>query len=156
MGYYAEQIQEAATKLGVQVQLLTKREIDLIREQLGERYTRSKTRIDPYDLEESNSFHDPSAWTWLTDILSDEPVIIFFYPRDDAEGYRIPSGKLVTPLLRNCTGFPFFLTDPQLSFVICFEEHDCLLVIGTEIMENIKAYFTHDQVRSPSKKSCSE
>jgi hypothetical protein len=82
--------------------------------------------------EHRSSVQHPDSWSWVDEFLTDEPVLFFYDSNlngDDAM-FRIPSGRDVVTLLRECSSFPFYVTNDALDYVICHNDHDYIVGAG--------------------------
>lgn len=58
-------------------------------------------------------------------------VYLFFEPSDEKEVLIFPSMSSVKAILEEVPGFVFYLSNSDLEFLICFNDHDYLIGSGT-------------------------
>lgn len=47
--------------------------------------------------------------------------------------WLIPSGKALTSILSETIGFPFYVTSKDAQYMLCFDDHDCLIATGKAV-----------------------
>jgi hypothetical protein len=45
----------------------------------------------------------------------------------------IPSGSILTSILSATIGFPFYVTSLNTDYILCFDDHDCLIANGKAV-----------------------
>jgi hypothetical protein len=55
--------------------------------------------------------------------------------------FFLDEGATITDLLKECTSFVFYITDPQLTFLLAYNDHGYLIVCG-EAKEWLRNYST--------------
>lgn len=76
------------------------------------------------------------AWEFIDKILSQQPgdkVFMFFDERDKTPAFAFPRDVPIVPLLEQTSHFIFYLTNEELDYLICFNDHDFLIAAGTAI-----------------------
>lgn len=132
MANISAELLEAAGKLGFAVNRMPDVDADALRRKIAARYSLDPRYLLSYQhVVDTESIHDPAAWSWLSRFLGSSEVLLLFAPDDDREVLTIPSGSMVVPLLKETTGFVFYLTPPDVSYLICFDDHDCLTGLGS-------------------------
>lgn len=80
-------------------------------------------------LQERESVQNAQAWRFLDGFLT-EPFIVFFEPSDDESAILLePCGRF-SEMLGECNGFVFYITDPGVTYALCFNDHDFLIGVG--------------------------
>jgi hypothetical protein len=134
MGYIEDEIRSVASQLDISLQM-DKHEADAIRQRLAEKFSTDPTR--PLDLSWQNLKdyqtaydYDQGAWEWIQDYVKDEEVILFLGPDEEETLLIIPSGYDLTAIIGECTGFPFCITSRDASYILCLDDHNCLIGSG--------------------------
>ena len=127
----AKQVREAAIKLQVPVAALSQEEASTIRERVLERYTESDRRGALWErLRDVVSVQNADAWKWLGDYAGDDAGVLFFNAEDESEIFEFEHRRDIVSALTECTGFEFYVTNRESSFVLCFNHHDFLIAAG--------------------------
>jgi hypothetical protein len=133
MGYLADEIESAALILNIVLSKINIEEIEEIRSKLA--YSFSKEPDFPWKLSYQNlkniqSFCDPKGWMLIQDYVKNNNVILFVNPDQEKDMWIIPSGSALTLILGETIGFPFYVTSQETDYLLCFDDHDCLIATG--------------------------
>jgi hypothetical protein len=71
--------------------------------------------------------------------------VLLFDAGEEQEMFAVPSGRALNQLLANSPGFEFYVTDREVSYLICFNHHDVLICWG-----NAKDWLEDRLGRSPT------
>lgn len=79
------------------------------------------------------SYGDPDNEIYLliSDFVGYEEVFMVFDRLDEKSVFRFKDGSQIVPLLSECYDFEFYLTDHQLQYLLCLNDHDYLIAVGT-------------------------
>ena len=66
----------------------------------------------------------------LTEYVGDEEVLLFVNPEDSQIMWKFDNGTDLESLLSESSGFPFCITSEKANYILCFEDHDCLVGVG--------------------------
>lgn len=77
------------------------------------------------------SLNDDMAWNYIKDFVKDKECIIFFNQQEDKEMFLIQSGEDLNYILSETFGFEFYITDQQISYLLCFNHHNILYGCGS-------------------------
>jgi len=72
---------------------------------------------------------DPDGWLIAAGYPEPEPILLFL-DGDSFVAYRFASSSALQRVLADSPGFEFYLTNPEASFVLCFNHHDVLIGVG--------------------------
>ncbi len=136
MGYLADEIENAALQLDIMLPKLNITEIELIRSKLA--YSFSKDPDLPWSLSHQNlkntqSLHDPKGWMLIQDYVQHNLVVLFVNPDDEEDMWIVPSGIALTSILSETIGYVFYVTSLEADYLLCFDDHDCLIAAGEAI-----------------------
>ena len=56
--------------------------------------------------------------------------VLFLNPADGEEMFELETGDVLLELLGETSGFEFYVTDHEASFLFCFTHHDVLVAAG--------------------------
>ena len=82
-------------------------------------------------LRRFESVQDSDSWSLIRGGVSSGAVVMFFEKDRDFSMVRFSHGGDVVAVLRECTGFEFYLTNPEAEYLLCFNHHDFLIGAGT-------------------------
>lgn len=74
---------------------------------------------------------DIDGWKHISEFVGKEPCQLFFNSCDENAVYDISDGAALSVLLAETIRYEFYLTNERLSYVICFNHHDCLYGMGS-------------------------
>src|SRR5262249_29584440 len=132
MGRLTREVMEAAARIGCRANPLPDHALTDLRAQLTERFASGLRRIPMWEyFAESSSVQEAKAWTWLAEFTAGKPLIMFFDPDEDRSGVAFDDGNCIGNVLGECTGFEFYLTNPEGDYIICFNHHDFLIGTGS-------------------------
>ncbi len=133
MGYLADEIIEASLRLGCQANIISLGESKQIITEIHPRFLSSKS-FDCYPLysfiNNTVGIHDPKSWSWISNYLNTEPVIIFFEPTTDKSMIKIENGFNLSAILGECFGFVYYLTNLNYEYLVCETDSDTLIGTG--------------------------
>ncbi|WP_396019832.1 MULTISPECIES: DUF6756 family protein [Nostocaceae] len=123
-------MENAAFELGIVISKLQIEEVIEIRRKLAQKFSKepeSFWRLSYQNLKETQSINDSKAWSYVQDYVGEKEVILFVNPDEEQEMWSIPSGKALTSILSETIGFPFYVTSQDTDYMLCFDDHDCLI-----------------------------
>jgi hypothetical protein len=126
MNYLEEEIDEALITLGIEGIKLNSSQISSLITSLIERFFKTKQKtLDPNYLNVKTEQHNPNFWKEIQDLIhSDQLILIVF---DSAHrAWEIGSAKSLALILSETTGYPFWITDRDLTFLVHMDDHDCI------------------------------
>lgn len=116
------------------VKVFTRNEAATVAGKIRELFGDPRNRSDPLweSLNETQAYHAEEAITQIKQRLMSlhTPLLLLI---DDWHGYsaiEISSGPQLWALLDQSYGFRYYITNPSLTFVLCKNDHDVLLVCG--------------------------
>ena len=115
---------------------LNLREVDAqlsssIRQEVEQLYGEKKSSQPLWErLTDDVSRHDPDGWKTIGDYPYQNKVTMFFDYENESTMYSLNNVKDVTRLLSECPGFVFYVTNDELSFLLCHNDHDYLIGAG--------------------------
>ncbi|NWE78833.1 hypothetical protein [Pseudomonas yamanorum] len=126
MNYLEKEIDEAIIALNIEVKKLAPNEVDSLITSLSERFFRTKQKVlDPSDLNIKNEQHNPNFWKEIPDIIHSGSLILIVFDSSQ-RAWRVGSANNLTSILSETTGYPFWVTDQDQTFVANMDDHDCV------------------------------
>jgi hypothetical protein len=132
MSYLSDEVAAAVEALGIHAHRLARNDADRLRRRVGARYG-----LDPRNLlwgtacEGAEVIHDPMAWSWLDDFVPDSAVYLLFHPFADSDVWVLPDGHSLARVIGECSGFWFYACSEEAEYLLCYDDHDCLIGLGT-------------------------
>lgn len=113
------------------IRLFSRAEAENIAALVREKFGNPRAKSDPLweTLNESRTYHGEEANTQVKQRLKDLPGPLLFLI-DDWHGYsalRIPTGAQLWSLLERSYRFRWYVTDLEMTFVLCKNDHDMLI-----------------------------
>jgi len=121
---------QSLTLFQISFRLLEEKEAEVIRSQVMKRYTIPTDRPIWESLSDHASIQNVNGWRLIDDYLSGASFVIFFDAKRDRLMVEVSSGASLTRILEECIEFEFYITDPETTYLICFNHHDFLIGAG--------------------------
>ncbi len=127
----AEDVLNAAKRLGFAASALAPQESAAVHRDIAARYGGSTDRWPLWDgPTEYPAIQDPAAWRLIADFIQGEPCLLLWDPSTEQTVIRIERGQERIRILDEVQRSEFYVTDPALSFMLCFNHHDFLIAGG--------------------------
>jgi hypothetical protein len=81
-------------------------------------------------LKDAVSKGDPAGWVHACEFIDGREALAFFDPSDELPVYEIARAGDMAALLGELPPMEFYLTDTSLSFLLCVNDHDCIIGCG--------------------------
>lgn len=134
MNYIRDEILEVAQAVGADVVQLPFAEAERIRSQLLAKFTSGNTSGYMWEnLQNDVSLQDPDGWRWIADYADSEPVVILFNSYQDPSMLLFATASQVAPVISECTGFEFYITDEDTNYLLAFNHHDFVIAVGAAV-----------------------
>ena len=132
---------------GSSIRILPKDEKEKMWAAIREKYLRPGARIgfsicDALNYPFVSSIRGPEPWRCIADLVKNDTVILFFNKDWGDNFYEIENGSLYVRFYDlECGGIEFYITDAAASFLLAYNESQCLVAMGTarEWLEGYKA-----------------
>lgn len=120
-----------ADLLGVRASALPVNEREKIRRDLAEKYGRSKAGWPLWDgPSDDPSLQEEAAWRLVADFVGDSACIVLWERRTEEQALQFERGRDLVRVLEGVHRTEFYVTDHITSFLLCFNDHDCLVAAG--------------------------
>ena len=130
----SELVQTAAAEVGCKAVKVDQRVMEALRLLVWQRFTDAWSIPPMWEHLKDDSFICASdAWSWVGEYVGSNDVIMFFDVDDDKSAVVFEDGSSVVAALANSSGFVFYLTDLDASYVLCFNDHDFLIGAGAAV-----------------------
>ncbi len=96
--------------------------------------TYSKKEIYEYPLwdniAEKASYYNPDGWKFIADFRRNSKKLLFTEPSKGIIVFEFNNSIDLVNMLDNSYGFVFYVTDINISYLLCFNDHDYLIGCG--------------------------
>ena len=133
MGDLTAEIEDAIATLGVITSKVEVTQAFEIRKKLAQKFSdipKNSQSVCWQNLINHSGIHNSDGWRLLENYVQNEEVLLFINPEEDEIMWKFKSGKGLVAVLGECYGFPFCITSQEADYILCFDDHDCLIGSG--------------------------
>ncbi|MCK9206917.1 MAG: hypothetical protein M0P66_07395 [Salinivirgaceae bacterium] len=127
---------ETLIKKNIQFKIIEGYNARLILEKTALKFTKTKSLNYPMwdNLNDWLGIDFAFSWEWLPDFIKGRTIYLFT-DQDDIKDkiFIIENGDILPLVLQNCSGFTFYITNLDNSYLICYNDHDNLIVCGEAV-----------------------
>ncbi|ONI37642.1 hypothetical protein AN639_09475 [Candidatus Epulonipiscium fishelsonii] len=118
--------------LGINFTELCEKQTKELKKGIDEKYitTNAKDMFKWQNIKNYFAIQNGIAWKWISEFIGDKENIIFFNESDEKIAFLFYSSYDLINILSETSGFEFYVTDRSLSYLICCNHHDYLIVAG--------------------------
>src|SRR5262245_2031240 len=132
MGIYSEEILSACSTFGYSCFLLDAAQAASLHVTVQKKFAKSPGQAPLWErLIPGASIHDVDGWKYISLFTHNQHILIFFNAKSDNSVVLLDTGSSLTDILGECTGFVFYVTNKPYDYLICFNDHDMLIGVGT-------------------------
>ncbi|WP_259740716.1 hypothetical protein [Pseudomonas poae] len=122
-----EEIDEALRSLKISSRKLQANETTALINDLTKKFFKSESsRLDPVELNEKNSEHNPDFWKEIQYRINKKDLTFLVFD-STYRGWKIDNALDISSILGETTGYPFWVTDSKLTFLVHMDDHDCVI-----------------------------
>jgi hypothetical protein len=126
MNYLEKESDETIITLNIEAKKLKTNEVDLLIKSLSERFFTTKQKaLDPSNLNIKNEQHNPNFWKEIPDLIHSGTLILIVFDSSH-RAWRVGSANNLASILAETTGYPFWVTDQDQTFVTNMDDHGCV------------------------------
>lgn len=127
MNYLEEEIDHALNNLDISSEKLAPIKTASLIHALTKKFFKSESDVlDPVELNEKSTEHNPDFWQEIQNRISQESLVLVVF--DSAyRAWKIHDAQDIAAVLGETTGYPFWITDDDLTFVMHMDDHDCVI-----------------------------
>lgn len=134
MSRIREQLLSIATEIGVSVIPVPLTEAELLIRRIRDNFTRGSEHEPLWErITDDYGVQNADAWQWLADFIGNSPCYLFLEPRPETNMVAFPTGYSVVRVLEEMFGIEFYVTGPNVDYLLCFNHHDYLISAGRSI-----------------------
>lgn len=116
--------------LGINFRLLGVDEAEGIRSQVIGRFASHRGGVIWQNLLDSASVQDQDGWRRIDEYLLGSKFLLFFDETEDRNIIEFPIGSSLTSVLEECPYFEFYVTNDEVTYLLCFNHHEFLISAG--------------------------
>lgn len=127
MNYLEEEINQALITLKIDYRELETAELTALIKTLTKTFFKSESNVlDPVELNEKNVEHNPNFWKEINQRIHKKDLTLLVFD-STYTAWEIKSSENLVSILGETTGFPFWVTDSELTFLVHMDDHDCVI-----------------------------
>ncbi|EIK68908.1 hypothetical protein PseBG33_1768 [Pseudomonas synxantha BG33R] len=127
MSYLEEEIDEACNTLKISSRKLDANELNVLINSLTRKFFKSQSNVlDSTELNEKHTEHNPDFWKEIPYRISEKDLVLVVF--DSAyTAWKIDNSRVLASVLGETTGYPFWITDSEITFLVHMDDHDCVI-----------------------------
>ena len=127
MSYLEEEIDEACNTLKISSRKLDANELNILINSLTRKFFKSQSNVlDLTDLNEKCTEHNPNFWKEMPYRISKNGLVLLVFD-SKYRAWKIGNARVLASVLGETTGYPFWITDNKLTFLVHMDDHDCVI-----------------------------
>ncbi|WLI06085.1 hypothetical protein PSH66_26465 [Pseudomonas sp. FP597] len=127
MSYLEEEIDETLNTLKIQHEKLQAKELAALINSITKTFFTSQSDIlDLNNLIEKHTEYNPNFWKEIPERITKTGLTLLVF--DTAyRAWKLRSAQELALIISETTGYPFWITDHELTFLVHLDDHDCVL-----------------------------
>ena len=139
-------IVDSVKELGKNVTYLSNRDIEVLYSNVVKQFIYSQ-KIPFWEyIDGGIGVHDKNGWSSIEVFLKDKEFILFTDPGDEKFALQIYDAHDLSDILSNTIGFQFYVTDFSFLWMVCFNDHDNLIVKGEKVELWLLSTYDKDEI----------
>lgn len=130
MNYITKEINKIIKDFHLKSSLLPAEKMNYLYSNIIKHYCIKNTSFIWESFKDYAYYQNSNAWSLIKDYVKENKCIMFFNKSDDRNGFLISNGFELQKIIEESFGFEFYITDENLSYLICFNHHDILYGLG--------------------------
>ena len=130
MNYITKEINKIIKDYHLKSSLLPAEKMNYLYSNIIKHYCIKNTSFIWESFKDYAYYQNSNAWSLIKDYVRENKCIMFFNKSDDKNGFLILNGFELQKIIEESFGFEFYITDENLSYLICFNHHDILYGLG--------------------------
>ncbi|CRM77390.1 hypothetical protein [Pseudomonas sp. 52 E 6] len=127
MNYLEAEIDEAVIALKIAHRKLTAEDINKLISALTKKFFKfENTLLDPMEFNNISSEHNPNFWREIKDRIKKTDLTLMVFDTD-YRAWKINNSHDLADILGETTGYPFWVTDSELTFLIHLDDHNWVI-----------------------------
>jgi hypothetical protein len=127
MNYLEEEIDDAFTNQHLISRKLAENELKELISALTRKFFKSESIVlDLIELNAKSAEHNPSFWKEIHRRIHTQDLTFLIFD-SYYKAWRVKTAQDLTWILASTTGYPFWITDNNLTFLVHMDDHDCVI-----------------------------
>ncbi|MGB3123854.1 MAG: hypothetical protein WBB95_08600 [Pseudomonas sp.] len=127
MNYLEKEIDTALATLELEsIKLGTEELTALIVALTKKFFTSESTFLNPMELNDKSSEHNADFWKELPHRIHKKDLTLLVFDSQYI-AWKIENAQSLGSILGETTGYPFWITDRELTFLVHMDDHDCVI-----------------------------
>ncbi|MBN2991795.1 hypothetical protein JWR97_10905 [Pseudomonas cedrina subsp. fulgida] len=127
MSYLEEEIDETLNTLKINHKKKNTEELKTLIKDITKKLFRSESKtLDPIEFIEKSTEHNPKFWKEIPERIKKTDLTLLVF--DTAyRAWELRDAQDLASLIGETTGYPFWVTDQHLTFLVHLDDYDCVL-----------------------------
>ncbi|TFY92270.1 hypothetical protein DYL61_17510 [Pseudomonas nabeulensis] len=126
VNHLENEIDETFENMKITHKKLDQEELSTIINTLTKTFFKSESNLlNPTELNEKSTEYNPKFWREIQHRIHQKHLILLVY--DSAyRAWEVGDAQDVASILHETTGYPFWVTDSEFTFLVHMDDHDCI------------------------------
>lgn len=127
MSYLEEEIDEVLNALKINHNKIHSEDLKKLIKKITGKFFRSESQIlDPVNFIEKATEYNPNFWKEIPERIKKTDLMLLVF--DTAyRAWELRDAQDLASVISETTGYPFWVTDQNLTFLVYLDDHDCVL-----------------------------
>ncbi|MDQ0739357.1 hypothetical protein [Pseudomonas sp. W4I3] len=127
MNYLEKEIDEACITLAINAKKLGPEELTTVVTALTKHFFKFQSNVlDAVEINEKSTEHNPDFWKEIQHRIDEKNLFLLVFD-STYKGWEIDCARDITSILGETSGYPFWVTDRKLTFLVHMDDHDCVI-----------------------------
>ncbi|WP_411379947.1 hypothetical protein [Pseudomonas sp. MPB26] len=127
MSYLEEEIDEVLNALKINHNKTHSEDLKKLVKKITGKFFRSESQIlDPVNLIETATEYNPNFWKEIPERIKKTDLMLLVFDTD-YRAWELRDAQDLASVIGETTGYPFWVTDHNLTFLVYLDDHDCVL-----------------------------
>lgn len=132
MGMLVDEVEGAAQRQSIEIKRSPVWTCESLQKELRRRFAGGavvgaalwECLVDPVSIQDS------AGWMLPGEFAGGGPCLLSFEPHLESSVLEFRTGDELTTVLGECSAFVFYMCDPDLTALVCFNDHDFVIATG--------------------------
>jgi hypothetical protein len=143
--HFTREVKEACELVGAKYQLITGDQAKQIYETVDKKFFTTKRLGERWEkrvlaLEYTTRGGSDDAWRHVHKLTQGEPIYLMFNYDRDSNIFFFEDSTLISEILGECFNFVFYISDPDLSYLLFRSFHDVFVATGEKMVQRFRNY----------------
>lgn len=136
MSYIKEEIYDVSNNLGIKILELDYKSRSEIVKKINKYFFNKDSDFLSWRLIKNAeyTYHHQLGWKIIKSLPDYDNLILFFEESDDKSMFIFENKEDLYSLISSSIGFEFYICDKNITYLICFNFHDMLIMFGQDCL----------------------